>query len=282
MSGTVHREDVTIGGPAPLAGTLFRPGRAPRAAVVIHAATGTPAGFYHAFAEWLAAERGMAALAYDYRGTGRSAPAPRATMSDWGIADQQAARDWLAAALPDAPLWVVGHSLGGMMLPYQTGLDRVARTICVASGAVHLSDHPWPYRAVAASFWFGPAALAARLLGRVPGRIAGLRGDVSIPAPAFRQWRTWCTDRRFHGADPALPAPDATALGGPVRLVAVEDDALCPPRAVWRLGDRLYGGTMRERRSLAPQGAAIGHHGVFRRAHARRWPDLVDAAPGAA
>ena len=79
---------------ARLAGRLVRPAGMPRAAVVLHAATGVPARFYRRFADWLAAERDIVCLTYDYRDFGASGD-PRgspATMTDWGVRDQQAAR----------------------------------------------------------------------------------------------------------------------------------------------------------------------------------------------
>ncbi|MGB3553473.1 MAG: alpha/beta fold hydrolase, partial [Jannaschia sp.] len=190
---------------ATLAGTLFPPIGSPRAAVILHGATGVPARFYAHFARWLAATRDIACLTYDYRdfGASGSARGSRATMTDWGIHDQQAARDWLCARLPQVPLWVIGHSLGGMMLPYQTGLAGIARVVTVASGAVHVSDHPWPYRAFARAFW--SLGAPTRALGYMPGR--ALRIGHDIPAGVYFQWRRWCLSRAFHGADPDLPAP---------------------------------------------------------------------------
>ena len=260
---------------ATLHGRLIVPPGA-RAAAVIHPATGVPQGYYAAFAEWLARERGVAVLLYDPRGFGASTDGPvrrsRATMTDWGVRDQQAARDWLAAALPDRPLWVVGHSLGGMMLPFQTGLAGIARVVTVCSGAVHLTDHPWPYRALAASFWWGHGAALTAAVGHVPAW-SGL--GAAIPGGVFRQWRLWCTSRGFHSADPALPAPDASALTCPVRMVAAADDPMCPPASVWRLM-RAYPQASKEQMVLRPDERPIGHFGVFRRANAGLWPGLVD------
>lgn len=270
-------EIVEIPGPAPLVGTLIRPTSTPRAVVVLHSATGTPAGFYRAFATWLAEARDLVTLIYDYRGIGASLKQSGrpATMGDWGIADQQAAQRWLRSHFPTLPLWVIGHSLGGMMLPYQHGLDQIDRVITVASGAVHWTDHPWPYRAKALAFWFGPGVWAARLLGHIPGQLMGLGKDIRIPLPAFLQWRLWCTQRGFHAADPALPAPDPSRLTAPIRMVALADDELCPPAAVWRLM-RAYPQARIKQRVLRPENGPIGHHGVFRRANAALWPELLD------
>jgi predicted alpha/beta hydrolase len=274
---TIRTKSVDIPGSAPLVGTLFQPAGRSRAALVLHGATGTPAGFYRAFASWAAEERDLTVLTYDYRGIGASPALPRhpASMGDWGIADQQQARDWLRAQAPRQPLWVLGHSLGGMMLPFQWGLEEIDRVITVAAGAVHWTDHPWPYRAQALAFWFGPGALSARLLGRIPGPVMGLSRDISIPRAAFLQWRRWCTQRGFHASDPDLPAADPSGLRAPVKMVAVADDDLCPPASVWRLM-RAYPQAYRTQLTLHPTAGPIGHHGAFRRANAAHWPDLLD------
>jgi predicted alpha/beta hydrolase len=151
-------EDVRIAAEgAVLAGRLFRPEGRPAAVAVLHGATAVPMGYYRGFAEWLAAERGVAVLTYDYRDFGMSARGPvrsaRATMADWGLRDQPAALAAAAALVPDVPRWVIGHSLGGVMLAFHPGMASVDRTVVVASGPVHLSDHPAGFGVLARLFW---------------------------------------------------------------------------------------------------------------------------------
>ncbi|MEL7099826.1 MAG: hypothetical protein AAGM84_13425, partial [Pseudomonadota bacterium] len=106
---------------AELVGTLYAPARRPFAAVVLNGATGVPQGYYRHFARWLAEERGMACLTYDYRDTGKSLRgsmrASQADMLDWGLTDQLAARRKLARLFPETKLWIIGHSLGAMLTP---------------------------------------------------------------------------------------------------------------------------------------------------------------------
>ncbi len=79
---------------AVLRGRIVRPKGTPRAAMVIHGATGAPAGFYRGFANWAARERDLAVLTYDYRDFGASLRRPmrgsKATLADWGRLDQGA------------------------------------------------------------------------------------------------------------------------------------------------------------------------------------------------
>lgn len=275
-------EDVRIDADgAVLAGRLFRPAGRPRAAVVLHGATGVPMGYYRAFAEWLAAERRLAVLTYDYRDFGASAGghvrhAP-ATMVDWGLRDQPAALAELGRQFPLLPRWVIGHSLGGVMLAFHAGMASVERTIVVASGPVHITDHPLGFRLRAALLWHAMLPVA-RATGYLPGRRLGLAVD--LPLGVYLDWRRWCTTRGFHLSDVGrrLPLPDAGAVRGDMRMVAVADDAWVPPAAVWR-GMALYPEATKHQTVLRPAAfglAAIGHLGAFARRNAAVWPALVD------
>ncbi|KNG94464.1 hypothetical protein ATO11_08690 [Pseudaestuariivita atlantica] len=268
-------------GEAVLAGTLFVPRGAPRAIVVMNSATGVPQRYYRAFATWLAEDKGVAVLTYDYRDFGDSARHPmsvsKATMTDWGVHDQQAARDCAAAMFPDLPLWVIGHSLGGFMLPFQRGQGRIAGLITVASGPVHLDDHPWWYRPAARFLWSRTVRAIATMRGYLPGRALRLGADV--PLGVYRQWRRWCVT---HGgvtvdAGGAVPYPDWTAFDGQARIVAVADDPMVPPAAVWRLM-QFYPEARKSQAVLHPASyglSRIGHIGAFAKPSRAAWPDIV-------
>ncbi|PWE32282.1 hypothetical protein DDZ14_11165 [Maritimibacter sp. 55A14] len=267
---------------AELTGRLHHPGGTPRAAVVLHGATGVPQSFYKPFAEWLCRSRGMAVLTYDYRGVGASAKGSarrsRATMADWGLRDQPAAQAALERLVPGVPVWAIGHSVGGYMMPFHAEARRLARIITVASGPVHLRDHPWPYRALATLFWYGPGAAAVALAGYLPGRIFGL--GPNLPSGVYWQWRRWCTRRGFYRRDIGrrLPVPDWKAITAPLRIVALEDDVMVPPAAVHRLAS-LYPAAAIEERLLRPVEfglSQIGHIGAFAPRARALWPALVD------
>lgn len=268
-------EAVTIASPAPLRGQLFHPPMSPETVVLINGATGVPARFYAAFASWLAQTQGIACLIWDYRDFGQSGQPQRstATMTDWGVTDPQAARDWLVARFPQAALWVIGHSLGGLTLPFQTGQDRITRVITVASGAVHLSDHPWPYRAAATAFWYGHAPVLAAATGHLPGRLTGFGPD--LPAGVYWQWRRWCLSRRSCLDDPAMPP--LQSVTAPTTLIAIADDALVPPAAVWRLM-QWYPQAIKHQRVIRPADHGlppVGHIAAFASANRALWPMLI-------
>lgn len=235
-----HDGEVTFhSGEHRLTGHLYHPALTPKAVIVLNAATGVPARYYDAFARWLSVEQGFACLTYDYRDFGASARktmrASKAIMSDWGVFDQQAARDYAKGLFPDVPLWVIGHSLGGLCFPFQERLDQINRVITIGAGPVNVRDHPWRYQPIARLFWYGLGPLATLVMGYLPGK--ALRMGEDIPAGVYWQWRQWCTRPEFFARDfgTRMPYPDWTGLKAEVTYIAMADDDLVPPSTVWRL-----------------------------------------------
>jgi predicted alpha/beta hydrolase len=265
---------------AVLHGYLYRPAGEPAAAIVLHGATGVPARYYRQFAAWLAGE-GYACLIYDYRDFGASAVGhvrqSAATMVDWGIRDQSAAQVALEKILPGVPLWVIGHSLGGFMLPFQAGAARVARLIAVASGPTHTSDAFWRSWPFVKLFWSAPIRGLTRALGYLPGRLLRLGPD--MPAGVYAEWRRWCTTRGFYLGDigHSLPMPDWAAMQGRAKFVAIADDGWIPPAAVWRLMQH-YPEAVKRQLVLRPADFGlkrIGHIAAFSARNRALWPAIL-------
>jgi predicted alpha/beta hydrolase len=265
-----------------LRGRIVRPKGTPRAALVIHGATGAPAGYYRAFAEWAATGRGLAVLTYDYRDFGASLRRPmkgsKATLADWGRHDQAAALATLARMYPDTPLWVLGHSLGGLWLGWHAAMGRVARAITIGAGLTHVTDHPLRYRWKARAFWSPPVRALAKAAGYLPGRMVGLGAD--LPRGVYEDWRRWCLTPGWHLSDVGrtLPLPDPGLVTARLRMIAVADDDLVPPAAVWR-ARALYPEAMKEQTVLRAADfglPGIGHIPPFQRRNAVLWPAILD------
>jgi len=228
-------EIVTDG--AHLAGRYYLPAGGAVANLVLHGATGVPQRFYRHFAGWAAA-RGIGVLTYDYRDFGDSCRSPlresKATFADWAVRDQAAAQARLAEIAPDGPLWILGHSLGGLGVPFQRYSDRVEKIVTVGAGFGHFTDHPWSYRPTVIAFWFVLGPLATALTGYMPGKRLLLGAD--LPAGVYWQWRKWCVRRDFYNSDidVSLPRPDYEIPGPEVRICVAADDVVVPPVAVKR------------------------------------------------
>mgnify|MGYP003632597911 FL=1 len=127
-------------------------------------------------------------LIWDYRDFGASGRVKRstATMTDWGLHDATAVRDWLCARAGVLPVWVIGHSLGGMTMGFQPRTEHLERIITVAAGFGHVTDHPWPFQAKAWLLWYllGPMGIALR--GYLPGKVLAV---ASLAAGSARRGR---------------------------------------------------------------------------------------------
>lgn len=283
MLQTTNHEDLDIcSDGALLRGRIVRPMGRPRAALVIHGATGAPARYYRGFAEWAARERDLAVLTYDYRDFGASRRRPlrqsKATLEDWGRLDQAAALATLARLYPETELWVLGHSVGGLWMGWHPGMERVTRAITIGAGLTHVSDHPWRYQWKARLFWSPPIRALAAMVGYMPGKMIGLGAD--LPRGVYQDWRRWCTTRGWHLSDVGrtLPLPDPARVTARLRMIAVADDDLVPPAAVWR-ARALYPEAVKEQKVLRPADfglQAIGHIPPFTRRNAVLWPAILD------
>ncbi len=263
-----------------LSGRLYKPMAEPETAVVLNSATGVPREYYRHFAQWLAEDRGIACLTFDYSGFGHSLTGrmrdATVKMSDWALIDMPAARAEMRMRYPQARQWTIGHSIGGMMGPIQPDVAKIDRLICVCSGLVTLSDHPWPYRALAALFWYGHVPILTKALGYLPGKAVGFGED--LPAEVYWQWRRWCTNPQNYMPEigHALPGMTWSDDMGRVDLISFCDDEMVPPAAVWRLAD-LFGPNA-HRHLIDPQDhglPSIGHIGAFARRNSAVWPHLI-------
>ncbi len=220
-----------------LAGLLFEPDGPIEDVIVISGATGVPRNFYKSFAKWCADERQSACLIYDYRDFGASAvnavKNSNVDMFDWAVKDQQAAIQFAIEMFPKHKITLIGHSLGGMFLQYQSEKfgNNIKRAITVASGSGYWLQHPLWYIPVVTMFWWLVGPLSTKVLGYTPGKALGFGSD--LPAGVYWQWRRWCTSREFYDVDRPEYIPDTDAkINFPVSMFTFSDDQMIPRKAV--------------------------------------------------
>jgi predicted alpha/beta hydrolase len=251
----------------PLAGDLFLPEGAPRAAVLIAPAMGVPRGYYARFAAFLAGE-GMAALTLDYRGIGGSRRgalrALPATLVDWGEHDLAGAADLLAARVPGAPLLWVGHSVGGQLLGLLEDVP-LAGALLVAAQSGHWRLWSGGWRARIFLLWHAVIPGLVPLLGKLPAAFLG--GGEDVPPGVARQWAAWGRQRDYlmSYARP-LGGRGFARLAAPIVSYAISDDPYAPVRSVEALLG-YYDRAPTELRVVRPEDVgerSVGHFGFFR------------------
>ncbi|WP_370154629.1 alpha/beta fold hydrolase [Ferrovibrio sp.] len=284
----LHTAEIVLATPDSqhLAATLFEPGidgpPANGLSVLVNGATGVPARYYAAFAQFLAG-RGFTVLTYDYRGIAgsrrRGAGAPPPRMLDWGRHDMPAAAAWLRRHRPGLGRCVVGHSFGGQILGLDPQAGEIAAAVTIAAQHGHWRNWDWAHRLYLPAWWYlmVPGIVAAT--GRLPGRLLG--GAEDLPAGVARDWARWCRSRHYLVDDEGRPLrPHNHAVRATMRLVSFADDHTFGPRRGVDALAGFYPHARIERLHVAPGDwglPQIGHFGFFRRGMPpQRWAELAD------
>lgn len=256
------------------------PSRPPRAGLVIAPAMAVPQSFYAEFAAFLAGQ-GIRVWTFDYRGIGESWQGPMrrctADISDWITRDYDAVVRHAAATLDGAPLFALGHSLGGQATPLLPSADRLSGLVNIAVGSGATRHNQPKVRRSAPLLWYVLGPTLCPTFGYFPGSRIGLLGD--IPRRAFYQWRRWClTPDYILSGEPGAREAYARARYPVLGLTFTDDELLHESGS--RLLHDAYTGAPVDYRELSPRQFGldrIGHFGFFRRSQEKiLWP-LVSA-----
>ncbi len=242
-----------------------------KGAVLIGGAMGVRQDYYAPFAEWLATQ-GFDVMTFDYRGMGdsrgegpnKSLRGFEADLYSWAR-DYDTAIDALAERAPDAPLYLIGHSLGAQLPGMLRNRHRIAGLLSVAAGSGYWRDNAPPLRRSILYFWFALVPVATRLFGYFPGKRLRKVGD--LPRGVILQWRRWCLDPRYHvGAEGEPLRTQFEQVRFPVVALSMTDDELMTERGTRVLVD-CYPNAPRRIERIAPADVSakrIGHFGFFR------------------
>jgi predicted alpha/beta hydrolase len=250
-----------------VAARLYAPPGAPKAAVVIGGAMGVKQDYYAHYAEWLASQ-GYLVASFDYRGMGDSRRGPmnklRADLFDWADDFDTVIAEALRRS-GNAPLYIIGHSLGAQLPGMLKHRDCIAGLVSVAAGSGYWRDNAPQLKRMVLYFWHVLVPVSTRLFGYFPGRRFRKVGD--LPAGVVMQWRKWCMHPRYHvGAEGAPVREKFEGARFPLVALSITDDELMTERGTHVLVD-CYANSPRRVERIAPadvQVKRIGHFGFFR------------------
>lgn len=259
--------DVVTGDGTPIAARFLVPTTPMRGAVLVVPAMGVSQRYYAPLAAWLT-EQGFAVATFDYRGTGESRRSPlrevEADLLTWAEHDIAAVLEALVARAPGVPITWLGHSLGGQLVPFVPGAERVAKVITVATGSGYWRENATPLRRKVWLFWFGAVPVATALYGYFPGKRLGMVGD--LPRGVIRQWKAWCMNPAYAVGVLASARARFAAVRTPITSLSFTDDEMMSDRNIESLHG-FYEGAPRTMKRLTPADvglARIGHFGFFR------------------
>jgi predicted alpha/beta hydrolase len=277
----MQAQQLPVDGGTQLAVRRYEPAGAPRASVVIGGAMGVRQSFYEPFARWLA-QQGLRVWTFDYRGSGDSRNGAslrgfEADLFDWAR-DYEAVIDAAKAALPEQPLYLLGHSLGAQLPGFLQRPGQVDGLVSIAAGSGYWRENAPKLRRSILYFWFVLVPLATRLCGYFPGRRLKKVGD--LPRGVILQWRRWCLHPRYSvGAEGDLAQQSYGRVRFPVLALSITDDELMTLAGTESLLS-FYAGAPRAMERIAPadvQARRIGHFGFFREQFSHSlWPSTVD------
>lgn len=242
-----------------------------RPVLVLVPAMGVPAGYYRPFAQNLHAQ-GCTVVSFDLRGQGENLPpASRAVTCGYQdlVDDVGAVVDLVQASFPKAPVYLVGHSLGGQLALLYAAAEpsRVHGVVLVAAGSVWFRS----FRGVPAFrtlIGTQVVSVLSRLLGFWPGDRLGFGGRQ--PRGVMRDWARQARSGQYvlSGATTDYEAALRT-LRSPVLAVSVEGDHLAPQSAVDHLsGKAVQAVRTRRHYTRADSGAdKLGHFAWVRSGH---------------
>jgi predicted alpha/beta hydrolase len=259
---------------------LRYPAAAPlRARLVMAGATGVPQGFYRRFAEF-AASQGYEVMTLDYRGIGQSCPPTlrgfRMDYLDWARQDLAAAVE--AMSMPDAPLFMVGHSYGGHAFGLLPNHHKVDALYTFATGAGWHGWMPVLERLRVGLMWNVVGPLIVRAKGYLAWSWLGMGED--LPVDVYRQWKRWCSYPRYFFQDPEMEHLKAgfDSVRSPIMACNALDDLWARPKSrnAFMAG---YRNVQWQAHDIDPRSAgmgAIGHMGYFRERCQPLWAGALD------
>lgn len=241
--------------PGAAAEMLFRRGWLPvhpHAVVVLVHGFGEHSGRYEHVGRWLA-QRGMAVHAYDHLGHGRST-GPRAHVDrfDAYLDDLALVLDCARAETPRLPVFLLGHSMGGLVVasfareraPQVSGIALSAPALALPASATRFRRFLarqlrrfWPTRTV-------PSGIDAHGLSRDPRVVEAYLADPLV----VRQLSVSLATELFDRIERTGPGGADIAL--PLLVLHGDADPICPPPASWAFAE------------AAPRGRCLRYPGM--------------------
>jgi predicted alpha/beta hydrolase len=249
--------------------------------VIVNPATGVVAGYYHRYAAFLT-EWGFDVLTYDYRGIGLSRPPQMRgcpfRWRDWGEKDFDGVLKFVESRCANVPIYVVGHSFGGVIPGLAESGSHVYRILTVGAQFAYWRDYQRSRRLHLFLKWHVVMPVVTALFGYFPGKRFGWLED--LPAGVANEWSSQRS--RFELSYPLHEREDVLRrfrnVTAPILAITVSDDELGTPCAVRRTL-AYYRSSRSEHVVLNPSDfgeEATGHFGLFHCRHASGfWIDTV-------
>ncbi len=250
-----------------IAATFFESLSPSEEIVVIAPATAATQLYYKSYARYVAHERRMNVLTFDYRGVGESLDGDiqesDATMSDWGFKDLKAAINW--AYDQNYTVYLLGHSIAGQLYPFTETANKVCASYFVGSQTASVHFWEGKEKIFLMLFWRLLLPLVTKVYGYLPGWTLG--AQTPVPKGVAEEWRSWGLHK--DGAIRGMSELQNlySQVTGYIHFLNIGDDKILAPRNAMEQLKWRYFSARTTMESVFPEDIGveeIGHFGFFR------------------
>jgi len=264
----------------PIVATVFEPTISKQKLLLVNTATGVKQQTYYNFASFFA-ENGFTVITYDYRGISLSKPNHLkgfpASMKIWGNTDYKAITDYIKTQYPDHEKFLIGHSVGALILGMNAD-SKIFKKFCfVATQNTYHGHLPLKVQLMS---WFGFGLyqpIITRLKGYFETRIVNL-GE-SLPTGVSKDWRTLIMHPKSVNKLLEQTPNHSAELTQEVLYLHMEDDDWITDKGMQKLMKETFFNmkpTYRTIRVKESTGEPIGHINFFRSKHQKLWNIVLD------
>lgn len=272
---TIHTQDQY-----PIIATLFEPENANGKLLLVNSATGVKQQTYYSFAQHFT-DLGFVVITYDYRGVALSKPDQlkgfKASMRTWGNTDYKAVTDFIEEHYPHHRKFLIGHSVGALILGMNKGSEIFEKFCFVATQNTYFG-HLSPRIKMLGLLGFG---LYQPVLTRVKGYFKTYFVNLgeSLPKGVSDDWRTLIMHRKSVNRLLEKTENFSKNLHQEVLYLNMQDDDWITETGMKLLMNETYVNMKPIYRTVHPHesnGEEIGHINFFRAKHSKLWSIVFD------
>lgn len=259
---------------------LFEPEISNQKLLLINSATGVKQQTYWKFAQYFC-DQGFTVMTYDYYGIGLSKPKNlkhcNASMRTWGAVDYKALTDFIQQNYPSYQKYVLGHSVGALILGMNEDSKIFEKLIFVATQKAYIGNLDLKTK-ISSILGFGLVQpILTQVLGYFPGQKFGL-GE-SLPKAAANDWRALILNPKSTNRLLEKIQDFSKTLTQETLVVSAEDDPWVTQKGMDTLLSETYPHLKPRfiylKTSESPENH-IGHINFFRSFNQKLWDVVLD------
>lgn len=260
--------------------TLFEPKNSVQKLLLVNSATGVKQQTYYDFAQYFA-DNGYTVITYDYRGISLSKPQKmkgfEANMRIWGNTDYKAVTDFIHKKYAHYRKFVVGHSVGALILGMNPDSEIFEKCCFVATQNTYFGHLNTKVKFLGLLGFGLYQPIITSLKGYFETQLVNL-GE-SLPKGVSDDWRTLIIHKKSINKLLEKTPDYSKNLTQEVLYLNMEDDEWITEKGMKLLMNATYSNmktTYRTIKVSESTGEPIGHINFFRARHFQLWKIVLD------